>query len=87
MPPSPWFASIANLQQPRCVLRFQTPFRQTKKSAQKIDGQVGPISDIARFFWLPSEMTEHWMIASVWKMTEKSAGPGRQARELTGERS
>jgi hypothetical protein len=36
-----------------------TPFRQTKKSAQKIDGQVGPISDIARFFWLPSEMTEH----------------------------
>jgi len=35
-PPSLRFASIANLQQPRNVLRFQIPCWQNKKSAQEI---------------------------------------------------
>jgi len=41
---------IANLQQPRNVLRYQIPCWQNKKSAQEIDNGLGTISDIARFF-------------------------------------
>ena len=49
-PPSLRFAAIANLQQPRCVLRSKYPFPQIRKSTQKIDDRVGTISGHCEFF-------------------------------------
>jgi hypothetical protein len=44
----PRFGSpVANLQQPRCVLRFRYYESQANRSADKLDREVGAISDAA----------------------------------------